>query len=272
MEPQERVGKLFDQLADTYDQVGVEFFKPIAAGLVSQLAPRRGERALDVGCGRGAVMFLLAAAAGPSAPVTGLDVSPRMVEAAVADAARAGIAVDVRVGDAMAPDFSPDSFDVLAASLVLFFLPDPLAALRAWHALLVEGGRIGVSTFGPYDERWADRVDSALRAHAPQQTADARSTGRAGPFSSDDGMEQLLTEAGFAKIRTATSMVSPRFDDSEHWFRWSMSVGQRQFWEAIPAHDRDSVRAEAFAAVDGCRDEQGRIGFDQQVRYTLGVR
>jgi ubiquinone/menaquinone biosynthesis C-methylase UbiE len=272
MEHQERVAKLFDQLADTYDAVGVEFFKPIAAGLVSQLAPQSGERAVDVGCGRGAVLFPLSAAVGPNGAVTGLDLSPRMVQATAADAARAGIAVDVRVGDAMAPDLPGGSYEVLASSLVLFFLPDPLAALRAWRALLVDGGRIGVSTFGPYDRVWADRVDSALRSHTPQQVIDARTTGRQGPFSSDEGMEMLLTEAGFRAVRTARATVAARFDDSEHWYRWSMSVGQRQFWEAVAEDDREKVRTELFAAVEGCRDDQGRIGFDQQIRYTLGVR
>jgi hypothetical protein len=48
-----------------------------------------------------------------------------------------------------------------------------------------------------------------------------------------------------------------------------MSVGQRQFWEAVPVDDLASVKADVFAAVDRCRDDQGRIGFDQAVRYTL---
>ena len=40
--------------------------------------------------------------------------------------------VDVLLGDAMSPDLPPASFDVVAASLVLFFLPDLLAALQIW--------------------------------------------------------------------------------------------------------------------------------------------
>ncbi len=68
-----------------------------------------------------------------------------------------------------------------------------------------------------------------------------------------------------------TRTVSPRFDDAEHWHRWSMSVGQRQFWEAIPATDLPAVKAGVFEAVERCRDDQGRISFDQLVRYTLAV-
>ena len=49
--------RLWDTLADSYDQVGVDFFAPIAAGLVDALDPRPGERAVDLGCGRGAALL-----------------------------------------------------------------------------------------------------------------------------------------------------------------------------------------------------------------------
>ena len=60
--------------------------------------------------------------------------------------------------------------------------------------------------------------------------------------------------------------------DKEQWHRWSWSVGQRAMWEAVPDDRRDSVRALAYERLDGCRDSEGRIGFDQVVRFTLAVR
>jgi ubiquinone/menaquinone biosynthesis C-methylase UbiE len=189
-EHQHRIAALFDSVADTYDAVGVDLFQPVAAGLVRALEPRPGERALDVGCGRGAVLFPLAEAVTNSGSVTGIDLAPRMVEATAADVARAGLSwVDVVVGDATAPAVPPSSFDVVASSLVLFFLPDPLEALRAWREALVDGGRIGVSTFGAYDEQW-----------------------------------------------------------------------------------RDEVEAVCSAAVERCRKPDGRLGYDQHIRYTIGTR
>jgi hypothetical protein len=151
-------------------------------------------------------------------------------------------------------------------------LPDPLAALRAWRGLLVEDGRVGVSTFGSYDERWRQEVDAALARHAPPELADARTSGARGPFASDERMEDLLGQAGFRHVHTVNTVVKARFDDPEHWYRWSMSVGQRQFWLAIPEHQLPEVKAEVLAAVDRCRDETGIVGFDQTVRYTLAVR
>jgi ubiquinone/menaquinone biosynthesis C-methylase UbiE len=65
MDPRSQMAALFDRLAESYDAVGVEFFKPIAAGLVAQLAPKEGERVVDVGCGRGAVLIPMARAIAP---------------------------------------------------------------------------------------------------------------------------------------------------------------------------------------------------------------
>ena len=272
MSPQKSVAMLFDELADSYDAVGVGFFRPIALGLVNEVKPRPGERALDIGCGRGAVLFPLATAVGASGSVTGLDASPRMVQATLGDVARTGLDIEVRVGDAMAPEFPKACFDLVTSSLVLFFLPDPLVALKAWRELLADGGRVGVTTFGPDDVRWEENVDGFLRASALSDIQEAHGDCERGPFSSDEGMERLLVDAGFSSVRTVTSVVSPRFTDAEHWFKWSMSIGQRQNWKALSDVRRSEVKAEIFAALEDCRDEQGRIGFDQAVRYTLGER
>jgi ubiquinone/menaquinone biosynthesis C-methylase UbiE len=266
---QARVADLFHRVADTYDAVGVDFFEPIAAGLVSELAPRAGERALDVGCGRGAVLFRLADAVGPTGYVSGIDVAPGMVERTRADVTAAGLGgfVEVAIGDATDLEVPDERFDLVASSLVLFFLRDPGAALRSWHEVLVEGGRLGVTTFGPFSDDWQD-VERALRSHLPPEQLDPR-TNTGGPFSSDAGMEALVAEAGFVDVRTATTTIEVRFDDHDAWYRWSMSHGQRQFWESMPAEDVDRVRAGAVEAMEAAVRPDGRLGFDQQIRYTL---
>ena len=143
---QAAVAQVFDRAAATYDNVGVELFKPIARRPVGELAPQRGERALDVGCGRGAALFPLAQAVGPEGFVLGIDLSTAMVEATAAEAAALDLSVEVRVGDAQARDLPPESFDVMASSLVLFILPDPRAALAAWRSLLAPRARGGSSS------------------------------------------------------------------------------------------------------------------------------
>ena len=152
----------------------------------------------------------------------------------------------------------------------MFFLSDPLVALVAWHELLVDGGRVGVTTFGPFNDEWRE-VEAVFRPYLPEQMRDARvNTG--GPFSSDAAMEELLTTAGFVDVRTATATVPVRFDGPDDWYRWTMSHGQRQMWDAVPADEIDAVRARGAAALEAGRRPDGSLGFDQQVRYTLGTK
>jgi SAM-dependent methyltransferase len=72
--------------------------------------------------------------------VRALDLSPRMVEAARAKAATAGVDVEFEEGDAAAPPYPPGSADVVLDRHVLWALPDPDAALERWAGLLAPGG------------------------------------------------------------------------------------------------------------------------------------
>ena len=270
-DPTARVAGLFDALSATYDAVGVDFFAPIADGLLSAMPPRPGERWLDVGCGRGAVLLPAAEAIGPSGRVTGIDISSGMVEQARRLAEARGLGnVEVAVGDARDPQVG-GPVDVVASSLVLFFLPDPAAALRSWAALTVPGGRLGVATFGPVDPRW-EHVDDVFAPHLPPQMRDARTTGKAGPFGSDAGMEALVADAGFVDVRTVTRELPVRFADAEQWHAFTWSVGQRAMWLAVPEEQRADVRAEAERRIASYADEDGSVTFTQGVRYTLAAR
>ena len=257
---------VFDRVADTYDAVGVPWFVPIAAGLVEELAVQPGERVLDVGCGRGAALRPLAEATGPAGTALGIDLAPRMVERTAQDL-RDLPQVEVRVADARDPGLPAGSFDVVASSLVLFFMPDPAAAVRTWAELLAPGGRIGVTTFGPQDERWK-QVDDVFTPYLPQQLLDARTSGRSGPFASDGGVERLFSDAGLVDVRTTSRVVRAEFADLQQWHDFSWSHGQRAMWDAVPVQQHDEVRRRAYALLEGF-DE---LAFAQVVRYTFGRR
>lgn len=271
MDPRDRISALFDLVAPVYDNVGVEYFRPIAQGLVEELQPRNGERALDIGCGRGAALIPLGRGVLPDGQVTGIDLSPGMAALCSKLAADEGVTADIRVGDAQSPDLPRNAYDVATSSLVIFFLPDPAAALAAWYDLLVDGGRLGISTFGDYSPRW-QAVESVFTPHIPPAMRDPRTTGKQGPFASDEGVERLFRDAGFSDVRTARTQFEVRFSDKDHWYEWSRSVGLRAVWEAIPDDQRDDIRAQAYDALDHTRDADGRMGFDQDVRYTIGRR
>jgi ubiquinone/menaquinone biosynthesis C-methylase UbiE len=266
------VAALFDRVAETYENVGVPWFDPIGAALVEAVAPVPGERAVDLGCGAGAALFPLAAAVGPAGRVTGIDLSAAMLARAAAGVAARGLStVDLLRTDASAPDLPPGSYELGVSSLVIFFLPDPAAAAAAWRELLVPGGRLGISTFGPRDATW-EELDAVFRPYLPPHLLDARTSGESGPFASDRGVEELLTGAGFARARTAGFDLPVTFADPQQWRAWSQSHAQRGMWESVPEAERDRVMAAATDRLEAARDRDGRITLTQHVRLTLADR
>jgi ubiquinone/menaquinone biosynthesis C-methylase UbiE len=264
------IAGVFDRAAETYDGVGVPWFRPIAAGLVEELAVQPGERVLDIGCGRGAALIPLALAAGPEGSVLGIDLAPRMVELLAKDVGNLPQA-EVRVADATAPGLPPASYDAIASALVLFFLPDPGAAVRTWAQLLVPGGRLGVTTFGPQDERWR-QIDALFTPYLPPAMLDARTSGQRGPFGSDEGVARLLSDGGLSDVRTAHRTVVATFRDAAQLIDFSWSHGQRAMWEAVPETEHDSLRRQITEQVREYGDDTGGFSFTQQVRHTLGTR
>lgn len=159
------VAAVFDRSADSYEQVGPQFFTPFGQALVERAGIVRGDRVLDVGCGRGHVLIPAAAAAGPEGSVVGTDLAPGMVER-TAEATASLPHVTVLLGDAAAPDFPDASFDVILAGLVIFFLPEPDKALVEYRRLLKPGGRMAFTTFGKQDPVF-DAVVKRIASFAP---------------------------------------------------------------------------------------------------------
>jgi ubiquinone/menaquinone biosynthesis C-methylase UbiE len=264
------VAALFDAVADDYDQTGIDFFAPIADGLVAELDPQPGESCVDLGCGRGAVTLGLAERVLPDGSVVGLDLSPGMLAHARTLLAGRGFDVDLRVGDAADPDLPSGGADVVAASLVLFFLAEPAAALARWVDLLRPGGRIGLATFGDTDPVW-DAVDKEFGPWVPPMMRDPRVVGPDSPFSSDAGMERMLREAGAVDVRTAGFRLQVRFGDVAGWERFSRATGQRAVWSRVPADDVAGLVERAGEHREAARDEDGSVVVWQDIRYTLGV-
>lgn len=109
-------------------------------------------RVLDVGTGTG---FLSTTLAALGHDVVAVDASARMLEHARTEAGRRRVAPAFVHGSADEVDRLPDlrgGVDVVTARYVLWTLPDPVAALRAWRAVLRPGGTLLVA-----DGMWRPR-------------------------------------------------------------------------------------------------------------------
>jgi SAM-dependent methyltransferase len=109
-----------------------------------RLALAPGDRALDVGCGRGEVACSMAARVGPTGRVVGVDASEAMLANARARAAAAAVEVEFRLGDCLALDEADGSFDAVRAERVLQWIADDQAAVAELVRVLRPGGHLGL--------------------------------------------------------------------------------------------------------------------------------
>lgn len=115
------------------------FVSQLGAGVIELLAPRAGERILDLGCGEGALAEVLQNA---GCKVIGVDASPELVAAARAR----GVQAFVADGEALAFD---REFDAVFSNAALHWMRDADAVLQGVYRALVPGGRF-VAEMGGY--------------------------------------------------------------------------------------------------------------------------
>ncbi|HEX5945120.1 MAG TPA: class I SAM-dependent methyltransferase [Acidimicrobiales bacterium] len=147
----------WDDAADHFDdQPDHGLIDPTVRGawiaLMRSVLPAGPCQVADLGCGTGTLSVLLA---GLGHRVHGVDLSPRMLDRAVAKSAGlshalpraatiavAGAGATFARGDAARPPLRTRSFDVVLARHVLWALDEPAAVLERWADLLAPDGRL----------------------------------------------------------------------------------------------------------------------------------
>ena len=161
---------------------------------------RTGERVLDLGSGGGIDCFLAAQQVGDAGRVTGLDMTPDMLELARRNAANLGLSnVEFVQGEIEKIPLPDASVDVVISNCVICLSPDKDAVFRETFRVLAPGGRIHVS----------DMV--ALSPEGPAKTdAEAWVACIAGAEDKAIYLSRLQT-AGFVGVETTDEDI--RFDD-----------------------------------------------------------
>ena len=176
-----------------------------------------GQRALDVGCGPGALTAELVERLGPEA-VDAIDPSARFV--AAASARQPGI----RVQRATAEDlpFPDGMFDAALAQLVVHFMRDPLSGLREMARVTRTGGVVAACVWdhagdgGPLAMFWAAVRELDPAADDESYLAGAR----------EGHLGQLFRAAGLREVQeTALSVDVEHPTFNEWWEPFTLGVG-----------------------------------------------
>jgi SAM-dependent methyltransferase len=203
---------------DAYDRLVGRYSSPLAVLLADAAGIEPGMRALDVGCGPGALTAELAGRLGPAA-VAAVDPSPEFA----AECRRRHPGVDVREAPAEALPFADTSFDAVLAQLVLQFVGDPATAAAEMRRVLGPGGVVAACVWDFDGGMRALRAfwDAALATDpaAPDEATTLR-------FGRDGELGELFGSAGFVDVTAGALGVQAGYDDFDDlWQGFMGGVG-----------------------------------------------
>ena len=199
----------FDVAAEAYDRFMGRYSMQLSGKLADFAGVEAGQRAIDVGCGPGALTAELVRRLGAAA-VAAVDPSEPFV--AAARARNPG----VEVGQASAEDlpFPDDSFDAALAQLVVHFMRDPVAGLTEMARVTRHDGVVAACVWdhagrqGPLSLFWqgAHAIDPEARDES--QLAGAR----------EGHLSELFEAAGIRDIEQTTLSASLEHASFEEWW------------------------------------------------------
>ena len=124
-----------------------------------------GDRVLDVATASGNTAL---AAARRRAIVTGIDITPALLERAKVRAAAEDLSIDFQQGDATALAFEDGSFDVVMSTFGSIFAPDPEETAAEMSRVCRTGGKIAMAVWTP--EGMLGKLFCVLARYSPPES------------------------------------------------------------------------------------------------------
>jgi SAM-dependent methyltransferase len=207
----------FEVSADAYLRFMGRYSEPLAVLFAGLAGVARGQRALDVGCGPGALTAELASRLGESAVCA---VEPSQSFAAAARQRLPGISIGQSAAEHL--PFRDGVFDAVLAQLVVHFMADPVAGLQEMGRVARPGGVVAACVW----DHAGGRSPLALfwRAVLELDPAAADESGLAGVR--EGHLVQLFAQAGLDEVRAATLTVRAQYPSFEQWWEpFTLGVG-----------------------------------------------
>jgi SAM-dependent methyltransferase len=236
---------MFSTPADVYNRYIGRYAPSLARELISYAEVKPGDRALDVGCGPGALTAELVGVLGAD-QVAAVDPSEPFV---VACRSRLP-AVRVEVAAAETLPFEDGSFDHALAQLVVNFMTDASVGVGQMCRVTRPGGSVTAAV-------WDYAGEMTMLRHfwdavvALDPTAAARDEGRM-PFCTPQALAALWSTVGLSDVRTSEVVVTAAYQSFDDlWHPFELGVGPAGAYTAsLPPEARRKLR----------RDFQRRLG------------
>ena len=166
---------------------------------------RPGASVLDIGCGVGAFLRLVAER---GAEPSGIDASHALVEMA----RRRLPGAAVRVGDMEALPYADDSFDLVTGFNAFFFANDFVAAVREAGRVAKPGAPVVIQVWGRHDHNDLETMKQIVRPFLPARPVDAPPEP---DYSAAGVLEEIATRAGLTPEAAFDTTWAYEFPDEQ---------------------------------------------------------
>jgi ubiquinone/menaquinone biosynthesis C-methylase UbiE len=183
-----------------WDNLTMDFLKPMGDEIIRQLNPKDGDIVLDVASGTGEPGLTIASML-MDGKVVITDLAEDMLEIANESATKRGIKnIEIRVCDVCELPFADNTFDAISCRFGFMFFPDMLLAAKEMVRVLKPGGRIATSVWNvPEKNFWVTVTMGTINKNIDLPTPPA---GSPGIFrcAQDGFISDLFLEAGLKNI------------------------------------------------------------------------
>ncbi len=247
-----------------YERV-TDTIRDIHALVIDRVAPRTGDRWLDLASGTGAVAERAARA---GADVTGIDLAPALIETATEKAAAAGLDISFRVGDCEnLQDVETGSFDVVSSTCGVMFAPDHEATARELARVVLPGGKLALANWTP-----DGAIAGMFQMMAPFAPPPAPGAGSPFAWGSREHVQELLGDAYDLTLEDHTSTLAIESGE-EYWQLFSTSYGPtKTLAESLDDERREDFHQAWVEFMDSRYRVDGGLEQPREYLLVLGAR
>jgi SAM-dependent methyltransferase len=249
-------------------QLQARVLEPDAEAMLDQIGIQSGWHSLDLGCGAMGILGPLSRRVGTSGTVVGLDIDPKLIDAArVLSQEKGWDNVELREGNALQTHLAPASFDVVHARFLLAPLWQHEAALlREMLTLTRPGGVMALQepdasswTFCPAHPTWEKFKEALLGAY----------NAGGGNFNAGQRTYGLLRQAGLenVQIRAAVVALPPTHPFLRAAIQFATSLRQRIVEGGFLT---ETELDEAIEACEASAQDSGTCGLSFLVTQVWG--
>jgi ubiquinone/menaquinone biosynthesis C-methylase UbiE len=256
-----------------WDELTMDFLKPMGDEIIRLINPKGADVVLDVAAGTGEPGLTIASMLNDGKVII-TDLAEHMLEIAVENATRRGIKnIETRACDVCELPFADNTFDAISCRMGFMFFPDMLLAAKEMFRVLKPGGRIATSVWNvPEKNFWVTVTMGTINKNVELP---APPPGSPGMFrcAKDGFISDLFLQAGLKNI--SQKEVAGKLNSITTDAYWSMMTevaapivaGLSKADEAT----REKIKREVYQALN-LKYPDGNIAIESSALVIYGEK